>query len=105
MSLTRSFPDKHTKKERKKDPAIMFKDQDLLSSASFGKKVLTELNVITEERFKKPVQDVLCETPRSKLTVKPSSRERQSELRRTVRLTKKKQRSNNLWMIAVLVLL
>jgi hypothetical protein len=74
--LTRSFPDKRNKRALKKeDPVIIFNGQDLLSTASFGKKVLNELNVITEQKFKKPVEDVLSETPQSKLVVKLSSQE------------------------------
>ena len=88
--LTRSFPDKRSKRTlTKEDPVIMFNDQDLSSTADFGKKVLSELNVITEEKFKKPVEDVLSETPQSKLVVKLSSQEQQLKMRRTVRVTKK----------------
>lgn len=90
VSLTRAFPDKRSKQLLKdKEPSVSFNDQDLSSLANFGKKALNELNAITGEKFNKSVQDILSETPQSKLIVKPSSQERQSEMRRTVRLTKK----------------
>ena len=84
LSLTRAFPDrKGNTKLQNKVPMITFNKQDLSSSDQFGKKAL---KAICGEQFNKTVQEVICETPRSKLIIKPS---RQAEMRRTVRLTKR----------------
>ena len=70
-------------------PEINFSEQDLSSPSNFGNTALTKLNTICKEKFKMSVQDVLSETPRSKLVIKPSSQEKQSEKRRVVRSVKK----------------
>lgn len=103
LSLTRAFPCNKAMKTKLKneDPVISFNEQDLSSPSNLGKKALRELNAICEEQFKKSVQDVICETPRSKLIKNPSSQERQSQVRRAVRLTK--QKIQQLWMTAVQV--
>ena len=82
LSLTRAFPcNKAVKTKLKKDePVISFNEQDLSSPSNLGKKALNELNAICEEQFHQSFQDVICETPRSKLIKKPSSQERQSQV-------------------------
>ena len=52
------------------------------------KKTLVELNSICEVKFQMPVE-VLTKTPNSKLIPKPSSQERQAEMRRAVIKMKK----------------
>ena len=87
LSLTLSFPDKKDRSLlQHQAPTISFNEQDLSSASNLGKKALKELNVICEHQFKKSVQVVLSETPKSKLIKKPS---RLSEKRKTVRETKK----------------
>ena len=90
LSLTRAFPCNKAFKTKLKseDPVISFNQQDLSSPSNLGKKALNELNAICEEQFKKSFQDVICETPQSKLIKKPSSQERQSQMRKVVRVTK-----------------
>lgn len=87
-SLSKAFPAKNPPNRRL--PVIEFSEPDLVSPSTVGKKALSELNNICVENFDKSAQEVLAETPRSKLTKKPSSQEVQSETRKTVRLTKKK---------------
>ena len=90
LSLTRAFPDKKSKPLLQHAmPIIKFNEHDLSSEANLGKKALVELNSICEEQFQKPIQEVIAETPKSKLIIKPSSQERQAEMRKTVRETKK----------------
>lgn len=89
VSLTRAFPVKKGKIRSQKQPIVAFHEHDLSSPSQFGKKALKELNAICTENFEQSFQDVITETPRSKLVIKPSSQERQTELRRTVRSAKK----------------
>lgn len=86
-SLTRAFPGKKDKTMLK--PVIEFNEHDLSLPANLGEKALTELNSICEETFNRPIQEVIAETPNSKLIIKPSSQERQAEMRKAVRQTKK----------------
>lgn len=53
-------------------PVIAFNEHDLASPSNLGKKALNELNAICEEQFSKSFQNVISETPRSKLIKKPS---------------------------------
>jgi len=48
--------------------SVFFQQKDLLSPTRFGQKPLQELNTLTEENFSKPIQDVLIDTPRSRLS-------------------------------------
>lgn len=88
VSLTRVFPDKSNTRLPNK-PMIAFNEVDLSSPSNFGKKSLKELNAISEEHFKQPIQHVIAETPQSKLILKPSRQEKQSTMRRSVRSAKK----------------
>ena len=83
-SLNRAFPSK--RKVSESLPEISFSGQDLSSPSSFGKRAL---DAICEDKFKMSIQSVLSKTPSSKLVVKPSSQEKQSEMRRVVRSVKK----------------
>lgn len=87
LSLTRAFP--CGRKASEKLPEIKFDEQDLSSPSNFGKTALAKLNDICEKKFKMSIQGVLSETPRSKLIIKPSGQEKQSEKRRVVRSVKK----------------
>ena len=71
LSLTKAFPviSKALKAKLKKNPTISFNERDLSSPSNLGKKALTELNAICEQQFKKSFEKVVCETPRSKLTI------------------------------------
>lgn len=90
LSLTLSFPDKKEKLLLQHEaPVIAFNKQDSSSASNLGKKALKELNIICENQFKKSAQTFIAETPLSKLTVKPSSADRQSEKRKIVREAKK----------------
>lgn len=90
LSLTRAFPDKKSKKLLQEElPVIQFSKRDLESPTRCGRKALRELNAICQEQFHKPVQTVINDTPKSRLILKPSSQEKQSETRKTVRATKK----------------
>ena len=80
--LSAAFP---CKLGNKKKPLIFFNKKDLLSPTRFGRKALQELNTLTEENFGKPIQDVLIDTPRSRLSKKPTSDERKRERRRVER--------------------
>lgn len=82
QALSAAFP---CKLGNKKKPLIFFNEKDLLSPTRFGRKALQELNTLTEENFAKPVQDVLIDTPRSRLSKKPTSDERKRERRRVER--------------------
>ncbi len=75
--LSAAFPGP---KKRVKTPAIAFSKNDLSTPKRFGRKVLRELNVLTERRFNKSIQDVIQETPKSRMIKKPSSAERKAEL-------------------------
>lgn len=90
LSLTRAFPYKKGKAMlQHEQPVIAFNEQDLASPSNLGRKALQQLNNICEDKFKRSVQDVITETPKSKLIRKPSSREQQDVMRKTVRQTKK----------------
>ena len=77
-NIFNSFPS-----ARKQDtvPAINFSTQDLSNAKRFGKKVLRELNVLTNTHFSQPIQEVLVKTPKSKLEHRKDSATRQKEVR------------------------
>ena len=85
-SLTNAFPAKPPKRRMS---VIEFSAQDMASPSDLGKKALKELNIICVENFDMSAQEVLAETPRSKLIKKPSNKEVLAEKRRSVRLAKK----------------
>ena len=90
ISLSRAFPAKNGKKELENEQtAIVFTTRDLSSPTKCGRKVLSELSAICQENFKQSFQEVISETPRSKLVQKPSSQTRQTKGRQIVRSTKK----------------
>ncbi len=74
--LSAAFPGP---KKMVKTPAIAFSKTDLVTPQRFGRKVLRELNVVTQSRFNKSIQDVIQETPKSHMMKKPSSAERKAE--------------------------
>lgn len=53
----------------------------LANSKRFGRKVLLELNTVTNTHFSQPIQNVVVETPKSKLAHRPTSATRQQEKR------------------------
>ena len=75
----------HANLATRQKPLIFFNKKDLLSPTRFGRKALQELNTLTEENFGKPIQDVLIDTPRSRLSKKPTSDEWKRERRRVER--------------------
>ena len=82
QTLSSAFP---SKRIIKKKPVISFSGADLSSPKAFGRKALKELNGMTHEKFGKPIQEVLSETPRSQICKKPTSNERKAEKRRLER--------------------
>lgn len=79
LSLSSAFL---CKRVFKKKPIICFRGADLSSPKTFGRKTLKELNAVTKEKFGKPIQEVLTETPRSHICKKPTSNERKIERKR-----------------------
>ena len=82
--LVNAFPGS---RKTTKLPLIKFTKADLSTPAKFGRKALRELNVLVETTFKKSIQDVLVETPKSKVIHKPTSAKKQSEKRKLLRQT------------------
>ena len=82
--LVNTFPGS---RKTTKLPLIKFTKADFSTPANFGRKALRELNVVAETTFKKSIQDVLVETPKSKVIHKPTSAKRQSEKRKLLRQT------------------
>ena len=80
--LTEVFP---TPRRRRKTPVavprgpntatIQLSEQDLSTPKALGRKVLRELNNISQEKFQKSGEEVIVETPKSHLTHKPTSRD------------------------------
>ena len=62
-SLSRSFP---TRKNMT-SPEISFTPEDLSSPENFASKLLREANSISQAKFKKSIQQVIEETPKSRL--------------------------------------
>lgn len=86
--LTLTLPKSSTK--AKKKPTISFTKTELSSPSEFGRKALKELNAISKQTFNKSIQDVITETPRSKLVHKPNSTERKKqrqEMEKQIRVT------------------
>lgn len=77
--LSAAFPGA---KKKVKTPAVAFSKSDLSTPQKFGRKVLRELNVVTQTKFKKSIQEVIQETPKSHMIKKPSSAERKAEKRK-----------------------
>ena len=84
-TFSAAFP---TPKRRGKKPLlppkttnIQFLEQDLSSTNALGRKVLRELNTISQERFQTPGNVVLVETPKSNLAHKPTSHEKRKSKR------------------------
>ena len=65
----------------KRTTTIELSEQDLCSSRSLGRKVLRELNTISQEKFQKSGEAVLVETPKSHLVCKKTSEERRKSRR------------------------
>ena len=82
--LVNAFPGS---RKTTKVPLIKFTKADLSKPAKFGRKALRELNVVTQTTFKKSIQDVLVETPKSQVIHKPTSVKRQSDKRKLLRQT------------------
>jgi len=70
-------------------PSITFTQSDLSNAKRFGRKVLRELNVVTNSHFSLPIQQVLVDTPKSKLAHPTTSATRQKEKRQLVNEVKK----------------
>ena len=73
--LVNTFPGS---RKTTKLPLIKFTKADFSTPAKFGRKALRELNVVAETTFKKSIQDVLVETPKSKVIHKPTSAKKKS---------------------------
>ena len=84
-SLTKSVPYKRKESVSIKKPVIAFNEDDLSSSSNFGAKALKVLNTMCQQHLQSSASEVLSETPRSKLVMKPSG---QSGMRKIVRETK-----------------
>lgn len=77
-NLFGSFP---LAKKRNTLPSISLSPQDLSNTKRFGKKVLRELNVVTNTRFSQPIEHVLVSTPKLKLEHSKTSAVWQKEIR------------------------
>lgn len=78
--ITHLFPLLHRKKDTAKtSPQISFSPKDLSSPPEFGLKLLEAANSISTTHFQKPIQQVISETPWSRMVLKPSSRMRLSQ--------------------------
>ena len=82
--LSQSFPLLSRKKVATL-PQISFSPEDLSSPAQFGSKLLEEANSICETHFQKSIEQVINVTPRSRLVLKPNSRNQLSKKRQTLR--------------------
>ena len=94
--LTPTLPISSAKK--RKSTSISFTEKDLSCSSQFGRKALKELNAICKESFKKSVQDVITETPKSNLVRKTSSTERlqqKRQMEKQIRDTIQKEYNEN----------
>jgi len=65
-----------------KIPAIKFTKADLSTPTKFGRKVLRQLNTVAHTTFKKSIQDVLVETPKSRIIHKPTGPNKHKEKRK-----------------------
>ena len=66
-------------------PEISFTPEDLSSPENFGSKLLREANSISQAKFKKSIQQVIEETPKSRLASPTNSRARQTQKRQILR--------------------
>ena len=64
-------------------PTITFTPDDMSSHEKFGTRLLDESNKLTKVFYQKSVQDVMQETPKSRLVRKPTSREKKTEKRKS----------------------
>lgn len=83
QNMSQTFPG--AKRWVTKPPQILFTKKDLSTPKQFGSKLLNEANSIATTHFGKPIQEVLVETPKSKLAKRKSSRQRLSEKREILR--------------------
>ncbi len=83
LSLTRSFPGEPKVTLEGNPPTITFTKHDLSSQRALGRKVLSEVNAISQEHLSASVQQVLSNTPQSHLIKKPSSTQRLTEMRKS----------------------
>ena len=90
LSLSRAFPARHCRTQlENEDPVVSFSKSNLSSPKRFGKKVLADLNAISQENFCTSFQQVITSTPKSHLIPKPSSQMKQVNSRQIIRKTKK----------------
>ena len=61
---------------------IQLSKEDLSTPVALGRKVLRELNNISQQVFNRSGQEVLTETPRSKLIFKPTVKEEENKYRK-----------------------
>lgn len=86
-AFSNAFP---SPRRRGKKPIVVSKrcvnielsEQDLSSSKCLGRKVLRELNTISQLRFQKSGEEVLVETPKSHIVLKPTSEEKRQSRRK-----------------------
>ena len=86
-ALSDAFPIRVGKRKKaivvpKKSATIELSLQDMSTPKALGRKVLRELNNISQERFQKTGEDVIIETPKSQLIRKPTSEERRKSKRK-----------------------
>ena len=74
-----AFPLSSRPKKAAKPVQISFSPEDISTPKQFGSKLLNEANSIYKTHFQKSVQQVITETPRSRLTSKPRHIQRQSK--------------------------
>ena len=70
-------------------PVIAFREDDIASSTTCARKALSDLNSVCEKHFGVSVEKAIANTPKSKLVVKPSSAERQTQQRKIVKEARK----------------
>ncbi len=93
-TLNQLFPLPSRSRKTAKCPQITFRPDDLSSPAQFGSKLLEDANSVSQSPFQKPIQQVLEETPRSKLVITPNGKRRLSEKRKLLREIKNEIESN-----------
>lgn len=85
QSLSQSFPAPQRTNKESKSPQISFSPDDMSTPRLFGSRLIKEANSICETHFQKSVQEVVGETPRSRLVLKPTITKRLSQKRQILR--------------------
>ena len=80
--LSAAFPTPRRKAiSRAKTTTIKLSKADISTPTSLGRKILQELNQISQQAFQKSGQEILIQTPKSQLQKKPTKQERRKQQR------------------------